>query len=140
MTRKWLDDADKAALKALNDEVEAAVAKRTAWLDLKMLEASSLKPGDDIYDLHSGYKLGVVTQIKRYHRGNAQYDTSEDFYYEYEETRPPPLPGEFPRCRFLNNTSRDSSTMRMGTRDEAAEAVKRRAQYDLGRAAALANP
>ncbi|MBS4102418.1 hypothetical protein [Tsukamurella paurometabola] len=111
-----LTDEERGELDALNAAVQEAIDTRREWLDAKMHEVATLKVGDDIYDIESGRKLGVVSRLYRYHTNqNALYDTHVTVDYEYETS---------PRC-FGNTSSR--LRLSVGTREEAASYAKRRA-------------
>lgn len=107
-TQRPLTEDEKAELNSLNAAVTAAIEKRRAWLDAKMYETSRLKVGDDIYDLHSGRRLGRVSELYRYHTDrNDLYDTSVHCDYKYETGR---------LC--FDNTSRQPG-LSFGTRQDA---------------------
>lgn len=99
---------EKAELAALNDGVSAAIAARAAWLDAMMAQTSDLQVGDDIYDLRSGAKVGVITALYRYHSGrNDLYDTSHCCHYRYQV-----------HAGYQDNTSRQSGAS-FGTKAQA---------------------
>lgn len=57
-------------LAELNKAVDDAVAERTKWLDDQMVLKSKFKPGDEIYDLSTGKRLGIMHEPYRYHAGD----------------------------------------------------------------------
>lgn len=80
-----------------------------------MIDRSPLKPGDDIYDVESGRKLGVVRRLYRYwrDRDDGIRDLGSHPDYEYETS-----PG------FIDNTSRQDKLF--GTQEEAARRMAKR--------------
>lgn len=108
---------EKAELERLNQAVKDAIAQRRAWLDTKMFETSKLKVGDEIYDLDTGQRLGVVRSLYRYWRdrndGVLDTDHSCDYTYAHESS---------PMCTY--NTSSQSGR-RFGTKQEAIDAAQR---------------
>lgn len=112
MSQRALTLPEQAELAALNDGVSEAIAKRKAWLDDKMAETSKLQVGDDIYNLRSGRKVGVVSELYRY-RTNDLYDTSHYCEYRYESS---------PNC--FDNTSRQSGSS-FGTKEDALRHAER---------------
>jgi hypothetical protein len=109
-TQRSLSNEEQRELAALNAAVTDAIATRREWLDAKMHETSRLHPGDDIYDVRGGQRLGTIRRLYRYsadqHAG--VWDTSVSCDYEYE-TRP----------RSVDNTSRQIGLW-FGTRADAA--------------------
>lgn len=84
MLQRPLTEDERAELDALNEAITAALAARKAWLDTKMVETSTLKVGDEIYDVNSGAMLGEVTGLYRYWADrNDLLDTSHHCHYEY---------------------------------------------------------
>jgi len=79
--------------------VTTAIENRRRWLDAKMHETSVLKPGDGIYDLDTGSRVGTVTRLYRANakQHNGIYDTSLSCSYEYEKAP-----------RSFDNTSRQT--------------------------------
>ncbi len=98
----------------MNQYVTDAINKRTVWLDEKMHEESKLKIGDEIWDLDEGCKLGNVSKLKRWWRGELG-DTSLSYYYEFQT-------GPY----TFDNTSRVQRSC--GTKKEAAAEAKSRYQ------------
>ena len=98
-TQRPLTDCEQDVLDALNARVKLAMDARKKWLDEKMLECSALKPGDEIFDIRTGRRLGVVSKLYRYHceHGGGLFDTSVKCDYEYETS---------PNC--FSNTSRQT--------------------------------
>jgi hypothetical protein len=82
MIHRDLTQEEKAELFALNQAVKQAIARRTRWLDNKMVEISKFKVGDDMYN-ENGYSAGKVEELCRWHRGSGEYDTSCDFYIRF---------------------------------------------------------
>jgi len=112
-TQRPLNADEESELEALNVAVQAAIDSRREWLDAKMRETSKLQVGDEIYDVATGEKLGVVSRLYRYHTGrNDLYDTHVECDYQYE-TRP--------GC--FGNTSSQSGRV-FGTREDAAARAK----------------
>lgn len=108
LTRDLTED-EKHELADLNNAVSAAIEVRRAWLDTKMHECSRLQPGDDIYDVNSGVRLGEVTEIYRYwaDRDEGVRDTSLSCEYRYRKF-----------TGSNDNTSRQTSAS-FGTREDA---------------------
>jgi len=85
-----LKEIDEKELEKLNKEVTLTIKKRTAWLESKMVEYSELQVGDDIYNLSTGEKLGVVSKIYECWTKEKSLDDvnlmpfSPDLEYEYE--------------------------------------------------------
>jgi hypothetical protein len=118
MNQRALTEAEKTELALLNDAVDGAIQTRRDWLDAKMAETSKLKVGDDVYNLRSGARVGVVSELYRYHtERNDLFDTSHYCEYRYE-THP----------NSFDNTSRQSGQS-FGTREDAV----RHAEYKLER-------
>ncbi|OHU55932.1 hypothetical protein BKG83_17305 [Mycobacteroides chelonae] len=112
-TQRPLNADEHSELEALNAAVQAAIDARREWLDAKMRETSKLQVGDDIYDVQTGEKIGVVSGLYRYHAGRDDlYDTYVECDYQYE-TRP--------GC--FGNTSSQGGRM-FGTREDAAAHAK----------------
>lgn len=118
MTHRQLTDSERQELDALNDAVTSAIATRRAWLDAKVLECSTIKPGDMLYEVCSGMELGRVSKIKRFWRDRDEgvRDTSPSCFFEYETS-----PGSF------DNTSRQS--LSAGTREQAVEYAERHLRW-----------
>ena len=120
---RMLREDEQAELDALNEAVDEAIRKRTAWLDAKMAEVCTLKVGDDIYDLDSGRRLGIVTRLYRYwgphdpggECRDPRYDKSCSVEVEYSDS-----PGS------RDNTSRHAGARSFGTKEEAAREAQRR--------------
>lgn len=112
-TQRPLNADEHTELEALNAAVQGAIDARREWLDAKMRETSKLQAGDDIYDVQTGEKLGVVSGLYRYHAGRDDlYDTYVECDYQYE-TRP--------GC--FGNTSSQGGRV-FGTREDAAAHAK----------------
>lgn len=116
MNQRPLTGEERYELAVLNTKIAATVLARRNWLDAKMVETSDLQVGDDLYDLESGYKVGVVTAIKRFHRGDFEFDSSPSCYYEYST-------GGMGR----DNTSRQIGKS-FGTREDALQRAEWRAE------------
>ena len=116
-TQRRLTDDEQRELDGLNTAVADAINARRIWLDMKMHETSSLKVGDDIYDLDTGQKLGTISELYRYWRDRDEgvRDHSHSCDYQYET-----LGGWF------DNTSRQTGR-RFGTKDDALARVETRA-------------
>jgi hypothetical protein len=108
-TQRPLTDAEQRELDDLTAAVTTAIEKRRDWLDTKMHESSHLHPGDDIYDLQTGAKLGKISELYRYWRDRDEgvRDTSHYCGYQYETQ---------PRC--FDNTTRQIGRS-FGTRKQA---------------------
>lgn len=106
-----LTDAENAELVRLNKAVETALEMRRIWLDAKMVETSRLQIGDDIYDIHTGVKLGEVYLLYRFwrDRDGGVRDTHVSCDYQYRTSG-----------RGFDNTSRQSGRW-FGTRQDAIE-------------------
>ena len=85
MHQRELTEAESLELAGLNAAVTEALKRRRLWLDNKMLECSSIKPGDPLYDFKSGQFLGRVTKLYRSWRNldEGVLDTSHYCHYEY---------------------------------------------------------
>lgn len=129
-TQRRLTKDEQRELDALNAAVTDAIAARRKWLDAKMHETSRLQPGDDIYDVRKGQRLGVVSELYRYHTGrNDLYDTDPSCDYRYETS---------PRC--FDNTSRQVGLW-YGTQQEAADYAEWRAsQFRVGVSSGIEQP
>ena len=112
-----------AELEALNSEVTAVLAKRSSWMDAHMEDFARFKIGDEIYDMDSGRRLGIVSKLYRYWGGdrNPLDDTSLSIEYEYRTD------GFLGGNGFYDNTSRQSISI--GTAQELADRLKARAEY-----------
>ena len=123
MNQRLLTTEERSELDALNVAVADAVARRTAWLDAKMVEVARLKVGDALYDLETGRYLGVVSGIYRYHAGDHRYDRYCDVDYRFETN---------PQC--YDNTSRQPG-LRVGSLAEFIEEQEARLARMKDRAA-----
>ena len=85
LPQRELTNAESQELAELNAAVNEALKRRRSWLDDKMLECSSIKPGDPLYDFKSGRFLGRVTKLYRRRRNYEEgvLDTSHYCHYEY---------------------------------------------------------
>ncbi len=119
MNQRPLTKDEEAELAVLNAAVTAAIDARRKWLDAKMVECSSLKVGDDIYDLNSGQRLGRISRLYRYWQDcdEGVRDDSPHCHYEFETSR---------NC--FDNTSRHGGTLSFGTREDAAKRAEMMAQ------------
>lgn len=109
------EQTEWAKLEAAYDE---AVRRKTEWLDRKMVEHCPLKVGDEIYDLETGRRLGVVTRHYRFWAGQGRPDLDGSYYCDVEYEIGP---------RMFDNTSRQSGVA-FGTREQAAERARWRAE------------
>ncbi len=100
-------------LKRLNEAVQEAIRLRQVWMDAHMDDYAELHVGDDIYDLNSGRKLGVVTELYRPTWGSPGPRETESMrvYYKYKT-------GEHGGAIFIDNTSRQMD-LYAGTHEEA---------------------
>jgi hypothetical protein len=123
VTQRSLTDVESAELDALTASVTSAIEARRQWLDAKMVECSSIKVGDMLYDLDSGLELGVVSELYRYwrDRDDGVRDTSAHCDYRFETS---------PFC--FDNTSRQPE-VRVGTAAQAAASLDARSQRLKGR-------
>ena len=79
-------NALRGELAVLNAEFFAAMAKRKTWMDAHMEDFARFKVGDEIFEIHSGKRLGVISKLYRYWGSNhrdPQYDTTMNIAYEY---------------------------------------------------------
>lgn len=108
-TQRSLTEEEQAELADLNAAVSAAIEARRAWLDAKMYEVSQLQPGDDIYDVYRGVRLGRIRELYRFqnNKHGGIYDTHLSCNYEYET---------HPGC--FDNTSRQIGVT-FGTQQDA---------------------
>jgi hypothetical protein len=115
-TQRPLTEGERAELARLSAAIEEAIRARTAWLDAKMVETSTLKVGDEIYDVDSGVMVGTVRGLYRYWQDrNDLLDTGYYCHYEYR------TPGG-----SNDNTSRQPGRS-FGTRNEALHRAEQRA-------------
>lgn len=123
MTYRPLNDDERRQLDGLNIAVDAAIADRREWLDAKMIECSRLHAGDDIYNIETGVRLGVVTGLYRYWRDRD--DGVRDRYMgcEYKYRTP---------HGWFDNTSRQRG-VQFGTREEAVRSAELQAKLLRGR-------
>jgi hypothetical protein len=111
MHQRDLTVEERAELDALNAAVDQALANRKAWLDAKMVETSRLKVGDEIYNLKTGDRLGVVTELYRYWANqNNLLDTGVHCDYRY-------LVRGDAAIRSYDNTSRQIG-LRYGSKED----------------------
>lgn len=116
MNQRKLTAEEQAELDALNANVEKALSDRKKWLDAKMHETSSIKPGDIIYDLTTGDALGEVFEL--YRTANSElYDTSYRCEYKYRE---------YYHRNCIGTTSMGLKTV--GTRDDLIKSYERRVE------------
>jgi hypothetical protein len=121
-TQRQLSVVEQAELEALNDAVNTAIKTRRDWLDAKMVEISTLKPGDDIYDVDKGTKVGVVSKLYRYWAGrNDLLDDDPYCSYEYQVS-----------AGWFNNTSSQVGVS-FGTQQDALRRAELRADRLRGR-------
>lgn len=121
MISKYLPPKElQAELNVLNAEVVAVLAKRKAWMDAHMQDFSNFKVGDEVYDSNTGRMLGVVTELYRYWgERDPRYDTGMDIEISYRNSG-----------GGIDNSSRHAGGgPSFCTREEAAEAMKSRAEY-----------
>jgi hypothetical protein len=83
MIQRDLTLQEKEELALLNKEVDKALSQRKDWLDKKMVEIATLKPGDEIYDLETHSLLGIVTDVYRY-KGNGDEILICDYLYQID--------------------------------------------------------
>ena len=102
-----LSPEDQGRLDYLNQAIEDAIRERTSWLDSKMEEYADLQIGDDIYNLNSGKKAGVVTALYRLNSGRRR-DGYMEVNYKFETS---------PNC--FDNTSRQPGVL--GSKPEAVK-------------------
>jgi hypothetical protein len=77
--------ADNNRLDELNASVDGAIQARTDWLDQKMAQYAKVQVGEEIYNIDTGQRLGVVSKHYRYQAGqNKLFDTRLSISYEYE--------------------------------------------------------
>lgn len=112
---------EKQHLEHLNHEVKQALSNRRKWLDQNMHDRSPLKPGDDIYDVDTGRKLGVVSKLYRYHQDRHEgiYDDHSSLDFEYETSH-----------RGFSNTS--SQYGMFGSKEEAARRMEQKREQLIG--------
>jgi len=97
-----------AELAALNAAVDAALKARKDWMDAHMEAYSEFKVGDEIYDIRTGERMGVVSKLYRYQaRHNPIYDTSMSVDVEFTNNG---------WC--FDNTSRYGGSRWFGTKDQ----------------------
>lgn len=123
MTQRALTEDEKAELSGLTEAITAAIEARRAWLDAKMAETSALQVGDDIYELVTGVKVGVVAGLYRYWQGRNDL-LDDDHYCDYRYQT-------YGNC--FDNTSRQSGRS-FGTREQAsrrADAAASRLRAEL---------
>lgn len=77
-----LSDEELQELRELKAAYAAARDAKFAWLDRKRVEHSTLKVGDEAFDLRTGERLGVITEI-RDHNYNPD-DSSIEGYYVFD--------------------------------------------------------
>lgn len=112
-----LTSVEQKELVDLNNAVTDAIRARKEWLNRKMHEISHLHPGDDIYDLDSGKRLGTVSRLYRYHTDrNVELDCCLSFHCEYSVD-----------TNCYDNTSRQIG-LRWGTKEQAREAAETRSR------------
>jgi len=109
-------EAIMAEVKRLTVAINAAIEARTSYMDANMEKFTNVKPGEDIYDINSGRRLGKVSGLYRYWGGNPEYDTSMDINVRYEIS---------PHC--YDNTSRQIG-LRWGSKQEAMDQARRTAE------------
>lgn len=97
------EESDRIRLNELNDAIKSLVNERTKFLDECMEKYSEFKIGDDVYDIDTGLKVGVVKRISRHHRGNAEYDTSFGCDIEFENIHV----GAFYKINYKHGTKQD---------------------------------
>lgn len=111
-------DADLARL---NDAVKHALRTRKAWMDEHMPDYAKVQVGEEIFDMRTCERLGVVTKLYRYHGDrDPRYDTSMSIEYEFET-------GRSGCAIFHDNTSRHGSYFPVGTRAEVVDRLRWRA-------------
>lgn len=97
-----------AELAVLNAEVEAAIAKRKAWMDAHMVDYAKYQIGETLYDLKTGAVLGVISRLYRYWGGrDARYDTHMSVEYEFKT----------PHIGY-DNTSRHAGGLSFGNHED----------------------
>lgn len=102
-------------LHVLNADVTRVLAKRKSWMDAHMPDFAKVQVGEEIYDLDSGKRLGVVSKLYRYWDGqrNPLYDTGMDVHYEFNTG-----------SNIFDNTSRQQ--VRVGTKKDLDDEYRSR--------------
>lgn len=117
-----IDATLQPQLDTLNEEVNAVLAKRKAWMDAHMEDFSNFKVGDAVYDGNTGRLLGKVSRLYRYWEDrDPRYDTSMSIEIEYRVagTR-----------NYVANSSRHAGCgPDFMTKSEVASAMKTKADY-----------
>ena len=118
-----------AELATLNAEVEAAVRKRTAWMDAHMSDYAEVQVGEPLYDLTHLRHVGTVTRLYRYWGPNKnglirdhQYDTHMSVEYEFLEAG---------TKNFYDNTSRHGGATYFGSEERYRSWLKIKAEVPL---------
>ena len=116
--QRELTAEEQAELDRLNESVTEAIRARRAWLDAKMHEISKLKPGDGLWDVTNGRRIGRVRRLYRYWADHDDGVRDTEPYCDYEYDTPD---------GFIDNTSRQLA-LHFGTKEEAAEYAESRAR------------
>ncbi len=108
-------DADLAAL---NAAVTAALKARRDWMDAHMQDYARYQVGEEIFDMATGRRLGVVSELYRYQSDqNPFYDTHMSVDYQYNKGG---------NC--FDNTSRQIG-LSIGNAEELAAKLKSDAEH-----------
>lgn len=112
-------DSLDAELAALNASFTAALEARRNWMDEHMIDYASYKVGEELFDLKTGQRLGVVSKLYRPTWGvdNPLYQGNMDIGYQYE-TAP----------NYFDNTSRQPY-LSYGNRDELVRSNEAKLAY-----------
>lgn len=114
--QRLLDDD----LKRLNANVEAALAKRRAWMDAHMADYARFQVGETLFNMRTGELLGVVSKLYRYWASsgdNPRYDTAMNVEYEFKTP-----------AGYFDNTSRHAGTVWVGTAAQFADQLESKAR------------
>ena len=122
MLNKDIPPELQTELDTINKEVEAVLAKRTAWMDAHMQDFSKFNVGDPVYDVRTGQFLGTVTRLYRYWKDkDPRYDTSMSVVIEYRQAG---------HSNVYDNSSHYAGTgPSFGTLEEARKHAEGAAEY-----------
>lgn len=120
MSREQMD----AELDALNEAVKQAIDARTQWMNDHMTHYAKWQVGEELFDLETGRRVGVVSRLYRFHGPqhdgdlrcrDDRFDTSMSVEYEVRE-----------RDNIFGNSSCCHGMYRWGTREELANRLRNR--------------
>jgi hypothetical protein len=109
-------------LATLVAEATAAKDRVLEWLDAKMLEKASVKPGEMLYDLSSKVAVGIVTELYRDPEDRFSFSINYRYHANWDEKT---------TITYIDNTSRHGGSWKFGSKAQLVARMKRDASINL---------